>query len=168
MKRNKEVYMRPFSRIAPASYVAQPLPSPVHPFAAQGVIVYPTEDQFLAVNNRLRAEVGRGPMQTDARLVATAQRYAQVCVAHGGVSHTYNGTELGQRVAQQGFDFSRCEEILAGGPPMLGRDPFALWKASKVGHYAAIIGSCTHCGFAVAYDRNGYGYWVGVYGTLRN
>jgi uncharacterized protein YkwD len=141
----------------------QPTP-PVHPFAAQGVIVYPTANEFVDVSNKMRQEVGKQPLLPDMRLTRTAQSYANICRDKGFIDHYHNGTTVGQRVQQFGFQFVLCEEILTGGPQMLDRDPFANWKASPK-HYEAVLGNATHCGFAVAYDAKGYGYWVGIYAT---
>jgi hypothetical protein len=134
---------------------------PVHSFAPQGVIVYPTADQFVAVNNMLRAELEMAPMQGDARLMAEADQHARRCRDRGCISH-YHGGSVAARLASIGFDCSFCEDILVGGPPMLSRDPFAMWKDSP-DHCRTITANYTHCGFGVAYDSRGYGYWVGIY-----
>jgi uncharacterized protein YkwD len=146
---------------APAVVLTERIPPPVHPFAPQGLIVYPTADQFVAVNNMLRADRGLEPMQGDARLTAEAEQHARRCRDRGCISH-YHGGSIAARLTSIGFDCSFCEDILAGGPPMLSRDPFAMWKASP-DHHRTIIGNYTHCGFGVAYDSSGHGYWVGVY-----
>jgi uncharacterized protein YkwD len=146
---------------APSLVPGIPCLPPVHSFAPQGVIVYPTADQFVAVNNMLRAEVGLEPMQGDARLMAEAEQHAMRCRDRGCISH-YHGGSVASRLASIGFDCSFCEDILAGGSPMLSRDPFAMWKASP-DHFRTIIGNYTRCGFGVAYDSCGYGYWVGIY-----
>src|SRR4051812_41025177 len=103
------------------------IPKPVHPFAPQGKIVYPTPEEFLAVNNQLRAERQLLPMQSDPKLMVLAENYAKTCRHVGFISHYHYG-RLEDRLGSIDYKWRASEEILVGGPQMLGRDPFASWK----------------------------------------
>jgi hypothetical protein len=117
------------------------IPKPVHPFAKPGTIVYPTPEEFLAVHNKLRQEQHLPPIETDERLTEIAQRYAVLCRNQGRNSHYWIPLET--RLLNAGYDYRVAKENLAGGPEMLYRDPFALWKDSPP-HYTNILSPRMH------------------------
>jgi uncharacterized protein YkwD len=119
-----------------------------------------TTDQVVALVNAERAEAGCGPLTTDARLTAAAQRHSDDMSARGYFSHTsQDGRTFADRIAAAGHPAPAAENIAAGQASAAA--VMAAWMGSP-GHRANIL-DCGHRGIGVGYAAKGR-YWTQDFG----
>jgi uncharacterized protein YkwD len=95
----------------------------------------PENNTFAGLLNNVRATHGAGNVVYDARLGRAAQGHANDMVANDFFSHTgSNGSNLGQRVAAQGYNYSIVGENIAQGQQTV-QSAMTSWTNSP-GHHA--------------------------------
>jgi uncharacterized protein YkwD len=119
----------------------------------------------LALVNEERAAEGLAPLQRNAELDAAAAGHAADMRANGFFSHTgSDGSNVGQRASQAGYDWSRVGENIAWGYPTAAAVMDG-WMNSE-GHRANILNAgYTEIGLAV--DGEGSPLWVQVFAAPR-
>lgn len=80
-------------------------------------IVDPSRDaSFATLLNGVRFDNGAGAVTFDSRLNAAAQRHADDMLVNDYFSHTgLNGSSVGSRVQDEGYNFARVGENIAAG-----------------------------------------------------
>ena len=119
---------------------------------------------LLALVNTARTENGLAALTLDPRLMAAACRQAQDLAQGGPLSHRgHDGSEVGDRVLQSGYDFASAAENLAAGVPTPD-ETVRLWLGSP-GHRRNILtAGFDHAGIANIAKGD---IWVLVLGTAR-
>ena len=89
--------------------------APIAP-AAPTVPATPVDTSFVGMLNNVRANNGAGAVTYDARLGRAAQVHANDMLANGRLTHTgSDGTDAGQRIAREGYDWITWGENIARG-----------------------------------------------------
>lgn len=110
----------------------------------------PEQQAELVLVNQFRASQGVGPLAFDARLMQSAQEYAEVLAAGAPFSHTGpDGRDPFQRMADAGFPGSYMGENIARGFPDVPSVMVA-WENSP-GHRRNLLDPLfTHIGIGIA------------------
>lgn len=155
----------------PAPSVAAPTPTspPVSPSTAApsaptGAV--PTDNCVTLVNQE-RASRGLGALSVDGDLVAAAQNHSAYQAQNGTMSHTGSGgTNAGQRITAEGYQWSWWAENVAAGQSDCA-SVVGAWMASS-GHRANILnGNLKDIGVGVALSSNGALYWTMDFASRR-
>lgn len=95
-----------------SSTVTSTMTVPVAPVAPAA----PVDASFAGMLNNVRANSGAGAVTFDARLGRAAQVHANDMLANGRLTHTgSDGTDAGQRIAREGYDWITWGENIARG-----------------------------------------------------
>ena len=143
------------------------------PAAAAPVQASPTANEpailpvlvtLIQLHNQHRGKAGLPPLTMHARLMQAAQIQAQYMAEHAKTTHEGpDGTTPAQRVKQQGYDYVKLAENVAGGP----ETPAAVlqgWLHSPP-HRQNILGPFSDIGVARATGADGRPYWCVVFGA---
>lgn len=141
-----------------------PAPDPVVPAPKPPIEKGPTAEaaELLRLHNRLRADLGAGPLTRSAELDKAARVHAEWMAAVGKLSHTgEGGSTPWQRMKRAGYQSFGTGENIAMGH----RSPSAVFQGwvDSPGHYANIVNrDSNQMGAALAKGRRPY--WVVVFG----
>ncbi|EGZ19771.1 hypothetical protein PHYSODRAFT_365230, partial [Phytophthora sojae] len=131
---------------------------------------YTSSDDYFSLMldrvNQARASEGLPALCTNKKLQAAAQRHSDDQAANDYMDHTgTDGSNIEQRIAGEGFDWSAVAENVAAGQPDVDAVMEA-WMASP-GHRENILGDYTMLGTAYAYnpDTTYQHYWTQDFGT---
>jgi uncharacterized protein YkwD len=132
--------------------------------AANEPAVPPVLATLIQLHNQQRDQAGLPPLSLHTRLMQAAQVQAQYMAEHTKTTHDGSGgTTPAQRVKQQGYDYVRVAENVAGGP----ETPEAVlqgWMHSPP-HRQNILGPFHDIGAARATGADGRSYWCVVFGV---
>jgi uncharacterized protein YkwD len=121
--------------------------------------------KILALVNQSRRRGGCGNLSLDRRLSAAASGHANDMAERGYFAHrSRNGEGVGDRVNDEGYDWSRFGENIARGQQS-PREVVNGWMRSRP-HRANIM-NCRlrEMGIGRAFDDNGTPYWVQDFAT---
>ncbi|MEK7991022.1 MAG: CAP domain-containing protein [Thiotrichaceae bacterium] len=135
------------------------------PFATWAASGY--DQELLKLTNAERAKYDMSALALSSKLGQAAQKHALDMAAHNYFSHTgRNGSKGGERVEDEGYEYSRRGENIAAGHAT-PEETMSQWMNSKV-HRANILNSkFTEIGFGYAADDSSKYefYWVQVFAT---
>lgn len=136
------------------------------PPASVTVPTPPQPQNFAGMLNNVRASNGAGAVSFDARLGRAAQAHANDMLANNFFSHTgSDGSNVGQRVARQGYQYRTVGENIARGY-QTEESVMQGWTNSP-GHHANNINPAFE-DFGLAKAGSGSNrYWVLVLGAER-
>ena len=126
--------------------------------------VPPVLATLIRLHNQHRGKVGLPPLTIHTRLMRAAQIQAQYMAEHAKTTHQGpDGTTPAQRVKQQGYNYVKMAENVAGG----SETPEAVlqgWMHSPP-HRQNILGPFSDVGVARATGTDGRPYWCVVFGA---
>lgn len=95
------------------------------------------QEQFLKLINDLRAQHGLPPVTLNNLLNQTAMNYSQALDESGQFTHNLNGTSVGDRIKQGGYNMSTATENIAKGQGSV-EEAFQSWVNSP-GHLKNLL-----------------------------
>jgi uncharacterized protein YkwD len=123
------------------------------------------DQEILNLVNEERAKVGADPLQINQQLDQAADLHSQDQASMNTMSHTgSNGSEIGDRVQDAGYQYSTVGENVASGYPD-AETVVAGWMESE-GHRENILNSDFEdlgVGYSVGSDGNAY--WTQNFGA---
>jgi uncharacterized protein YkwD len=129
------------------------------------------EEQVINLTNQQRLSHGCNPVTMDARLQTAAEGHSQDMALNDFFSHTgSDGSNAGDRIEAQGYNWSRWGENIAAGYPS-PESVVTAWMESS-GHRANILNcNFVHIGVGYYYLQNDTGninyqhYWTQVFAS---
>lgn len=117
--------------------------------------------------NAARAERGRPPLRTDARLVAAAERHSADMARNRFMDHTgRDGSTLTRRALDAGYDIGSVGEVVAAGQRS-PEEAVRSWLHSRGHRDILLLPGVVHVGAACAPSTRGSLYWTAVVGQRR-
>jgi uncharacterized protein YkwD len=123
------------------------------------------DQQILDLVNQERAKVGADPLSINEQLDQAADLHSQDQASMNNMSHTgSNGSNLGIRIQEVGYQFSMAAENVAYGY-LDAETVMAGWMASE-GHRENILNpNLQEIGIGYAVGEGGAPYWTQDFGT---
>jgi len=119
-------------------------------------------EQLLRLHNDARQQNGRAALCLNQKLLRTAESFCQYMASTGKFSHTADGRSPGQRMGDQGYDWSTFGENIAAGYPT-PQQVMNGWMNSP-GHRGNILNrNFVETGLAKCTSQSGTNYWVAVF-----
>jgi uncharacterized protein YkwD len=122
--------------------------------------------RVLILVNRERAKAGCSPLTADPKLTAAAEGYSDVMAGAGVLSHTGpDGSQISDRVEQEGYAWSAVGENIAQGQPDADA-VMADWMNSP-GHRQNIL-NCSFQDIGIGvHEGDGGPWWTQDFGAGR-
>ncbi|MCE9534178.1 MAG: CAP domain-containing protein [Planctomycetes bacterium] len=134
----------------------------------------PLKDQPFSVTirevNAFRKENGLPPLTVKNQLTSAARKYAAIMAKKDQMGHSVDGTTVPQRLAAEGYTYSRYFENVAfnKGHANPGMQAVKSWKESTSGHREAMLNpEVTEMGVGLARSATGKVYFCLVLGKPR-
>ena len=123
------------------------------------------DQEILSLVNEERAKVGADPLQIDQQLDQAADLHSQDQASMNTMSHTgSNGSDMGSRVQDTGYQYSTAGENVAAGYPD-AEAVMAGWMGSD-GHRENILDpNFEDLGVGYSVGDDGNAYWTQVFGA---
>lgn len=123
------------------------------------------DQQILNLVNEERAKVGADPLQINEQLDQAADLHSQDQANINTMSHTgSNGSDMGSRVQDSGYQYSTAGENVAAGYPD-AEAVMAGWMGSD-GHRENILDpNFEDLGIGYSVGDDGNAYWTQVFGA---
>jgi uncharacterized protein YkwD len=123
------------------------------------------QQQALDLVNRSRRRGGCGPLTVDRRLIQAANRHASDMARRGYFAHeSPNGERAGERVEDQGYEWSRYGENIARGQDSVAQ-VINGWMHSPEHRENIMDCELTQVGLGLAFANDRTAYWVQDFAT---
>ncbi|MGL5831692.1 MAG: CAP domain-containing protein, partial [Waterburya sp.] len=124
------------------------------------------DQEILGLVNEQRAKVGADPLQIDEQLDQAADLHSLEQASMDNMTYYgSNGSEIGDRVWDTGYQYSTIAENIAADYPD-AEAVMASWMGSSEGHRENILnGDFEDLGVGYSIGDDGSAYWTQVFGA---